>query len=613
MGILFFPKLSKLGLFLALTILLCSIPICAIAQSPSDRRDDFPPIFTVSPKGVNLQTGRFTYSKTDLSIGGLSFIRTFGGPRVPLVGLKGVPDNNARKGWTHNFAHGTYTSSQSGLGSPSLLIHFVVLGQTYSYFAFLGTPVTFGNFVSADALGSTVSVIGKDFRLETKNGDVFYFYKHPALRQLSGDTTASLIQVLRRAEYADGSSLDYSYNSSGQPKTVINNRGFAIVMDYNVAGSISNVCGYNLTVKYVNSSTTCAGATLKVSYEYNSIPSLSRVIDVSGQSVTINYISGSISCISLVNSSNCEISNVSGPLPGEPAGITRPDQVRRQTTATGDVWNYFYDPNNIYDGPDVPPTPREPRITYSTMTDPDGYETVGTYLNGFVSLIEAPQGSTRYEFNGTVPMKLTYPAGNSTIYNRDGFQNLTSRVTMPVPGTSHVPLTVTQTFPQLFGETPFPNGCDAPSRKLCTKPITRVDERGNQTDFTYAAAHGGILTETGPAVNGIRPQTRYTYTQRYAWVRNASNVFIRATTPVWVLTQKSYCKAGAASGVGCAIAGDEVKTTYDYGPDSGPNNLLLRGQVDDAGGLNLRTCYSYDWRGNKVSTTPARAALGVCS
>jgi hypothetical protein len=593
--------------------LMCAGPLAA--QSGNDRRDDFPPIFTVSPKGVNLQTGRFTYSKTDLTIGPLSFVRTFGGPRVPMVGPNGAPDPNARKGWTHNFAHGTYTTSQGPSGSQSTVTHFVVPGQTYSFFASASGTPTFSSLVSADAIGSTISLIGQDFRLENKNGDVFFFYKHPALKQLSG-ASIPLIQVLRRAEYNDGTSMDYSYNSKGQIRTVTSNHGYAIVIDYNANGLVTTVCGFNISVTYVSSSTTCAGAALKVSYQYflfsAGVYYISRIIDVDGNSVNVSYTSGFLGCISLVNSTTCEISNVYGTLPGEPAGITKGDQVRRQTTATGEVWQYYYDPNNIYDGPDVPPTAREPRITYSYMTDPLGRETVGTYRNGYVELIESPQGPTRYEFNGTVPKKLTFPAGNSTIYNRDDYQNLQSRVTMPIPGTNQTPLTITQSFPALYAEVPFPNGCDAPSRKLCTKPINRVDERGNQTDFTYDPAHGGILTETSPAVNGVRPQTRYTYAQRYAWVKNASGAFVRATTPVWLLTQKSLCKAGAALGAGCAIANDEVKTTYDYGPDSGPNNLLLRGTVEDAGGLNLRTCYGYDWRGNKVSETSPRAGLGVC-
>ena len=52
--------------------------------------------------------------------------------------------------------------------------------------------------------------------------------------------------------------------------------------------------------------------------------------------------------------------------------------------------------------------------------------------------------------------------------------------------------------------------------------------------------------------------------------------------------------------------------SYDYGPDSGPNLLLLRGKVVTADGISLRTCYAYDPLGNKISETSPRAGLTVC-
>jgi len=81
---------------------------------------------------------------------------------------------------------------------------------------------------------------------------------------------------------------------------------------------------------------------------------------------------------------------------------------------------------------------------------------------------------------------------------------------------------------------------------------------------------------------------------------------------VWLPVRKSLCKSGATSGTGCAVAGDEVVTLYDYGPDAGPNNLRLRGTLVDEGGLALRTCYAYDALGNKISETRPRAGLGSC-
>lgn len=148
----------------------------------------------------------------------------------------------------------------------------------------------------------------------------------------------------------------------------------------------------------------------------------------------------------------------------------------------------------------------------------------------------------------------------------------------------------------------------------CNKPNWVKDAAGNQADFTYDTTHGGVLTETLPAdASGLRAQKRYTYVQRHAWFLNASGVMTRSTEPIWVLASMSFCKTStAAVGGGCTAAGDEVVTTYDYGPDSGPNNLWLRGTVVTANGQSLRTCYGYNKFGDKISETSPRAGLAVC-
>ncbi|RYF19885.1 MAG: hypothetical protein EOO77_09160 [Oxalobacteraceae bacterium] len=141
-----------------------------------------------------------------------------------------------------------------------------------------------------------------------------------------------------------------------------------------------------------------------------------------------------------------------------------------------------------------------------------------------------------------------------------------------------------------------------------------TDPNGGATEYTYDAAHGGVLTETGPAVDNIRPQTRYTYVQRQAWVAGSGGGYAATGEYVWLLATKSTCRSGAASGAGCALgAGDEIRTVYEYGPDAGPSNLQLRGVVVDATGASQRTCYTYDWKGNRISETKPRAGLGTCS
>src|SRR6185295_16939599 len=107
--------------------------------------------------------------------------------------------------------------------------------------------------------------------------------------------------------------------------------------------------------------------------------------------------------------------------------------------------------------------------------------------------------------------------------------------------------------------------------------------------------------------------------QRYAWISNGSGGYVQAATPVWVRTATSICRTSAATGnpaAPCATAGDEVLTQYDYGPDSGPNSLLLRGQTvtatDNGVTATLRTCYTYDARGRRIGETRPNANLASC-
>jgi hypothetical protein len=155
--------------------------------------------------------------------------------------------------------------------------------------------------------------------------------------------------------------------------------------------------------------------------------------------------------------------------------------------------------------------------------------------------------------------------------------------------------------------------CTVPVK--CNKPNWVKDGSGNQTDYTYDPTHGGVLTATlPPDANGVRPQTRYTYSQRYAWVLNSSGAYVQSAAPIWALATESFCRtrAAASSGTGCTLAGDEVVKTHEYGPNSGPNNLFVRGIAVTADGVTHRTCYGYDRFGNRITETQPAAGLASC-
>jgi hypothetical protein len=135
------------------------------------------------------------------------------------------------------------------------------------------------------------------------------------------------------------------------------------------------------------------------------------------------------------------------------------------------------------------------------------------------------------------------------------------------------------------------------------------------TDYTYKS-HGQILTETKPAptVGAPRPKITNTYTDRTAIIRDASSNLVVAGSAISLLTKTSTCRTQSS----CTGTTDEIITDYDYGAVTGANTLRLRGvavtAANAAGQMEtLRTCYSYNYFGERVSETAPAANLASCS
>jgi hypothetical protein len=195
------------------------------------------------------------------------------------------------------------------------------------------------------------------------------------------------------------------------------------------------------------------------------------------------------------------------------------------------------------------------------------------------------------------------PLGKTTKYSYDSRGNLNNTTQYPISGSN---------LPNIVETATFPATCS--SMVSCNKPTAVVDGNGNETDYTYDNNHGGVLTLTKPAVNGVRPQTRYTYVQRHAWYNSPSGSPVEDPNPVWLVASESTCltSAAASSGSGCSAANDEIVTTYDYGPDAAPNNLLLRGKTVTWAGNVQRSCYGHDINGNKIWETSPNASPSAC-
>ena len=248
-------------------------------------------------------------------------------------------------------------------------------------------------------------------------------------------------------------------------------------------------------------------------------------------------------------------------------------------------------------------------ITGSSYSDALGrsYSATVDYATGRItSETDAFGGVTIYARDSLKRVTdVTYPEGNRDHYDYDARGNVLAKTSYPKPGAGLANIVV---------QASYPGSCANP--KTCNRPTSAIDANGNQTDFTYDPAHGGILTKTGPADSGgVRPQTRYEYAQYYAWMKNASGTYAQASNPVWKLARERYCRTTAASGSSCSGgSADEVVIDYIYdsGNASKGSNLVLKGVAVTADGQTHRTCYGYDIWARKISETKPNANLSSC-
>lgn len=435
----------------------------------------------------------------------------------------------------------------------------------------------------------------------------------------------------------DGTRLDFTYDS-GVLRSVISSRGYALLFP-SAGTKWDKACAVNMATTYVTATSACPAGAQSVTFGYSTSPThggslLTSVSDATGDATTYSYTGTGVDhlrCIKRPGQTTCQIENTYNVCHRDPTTQQDPpnmrlmDQVVSQVTATGETYSYSFPANPQCPDPDTGTT--EVTMTTDSVATPTASVALTVHTNsaGLPVWINAPldreTSATYYTprpllSEPTLPYRVTQPAGNSAEYQYDDRGNIIeARLKAKPPGTGETPLD------DIVTTAKYPDTCDATNRKICNKPEYVIDAKLNRTDYTFAAAHGGLLTETGPAVGGVRPQKRFAYAQRSAWIKNSTGGYSKTkdpsgnNVPVWVLTQESFCKTGAANSTstGCAIAGDEVVTTYDYGPDAGPNNLLPRGIVTDAGGLSLRTCYRYDAQGNKISETKPKANLTSCA
>ena len=582
------------------------------------RADDFvpPKAYITNPWGINVADGSFTYSVTDVAIGPLSFERfQVTGPKV---GVSRPANPTLGTVFTSNFD--IYVNPNPKAAQPT---HVPPLPARYNPIVHIGssasgvyeenlarTSVVANNI---DAYAGTLTDNGTNFSYVDRDGTIYNFDATIVPAGLTG-----FAQRATKVTYGDGRVQSLYYTGSSL-KRVDDSSGWALIFDYDGSGNVSAVCGYNTSITYVTNSTTCVGAPVGVSYTHDGSGALTGVTDVLGQLTAYGYTAGAwgVTCVTPPGYSTCKFGidyHVSGNLSHS---VT-------QTLADGTTWQIFNANNGVNDPDYIPNADGE---NEGGITDPDGKTTYLTFTNTSpYTMQDANNNLTQYRYwgaqqfdytgptyhDGSLLIEVDYPEGGQYLAEHSAPRNAISKETLVAKPGSGLANRVKQ-------YSYSPTGCSAPAtNQNCAKPLAVIDARGNETDYTYYD-FGGVKTEMQPAptAGAARPLKTYTYTQLYAYIKNASGTLVPAAAPIWMLTSEVQCQTAAGSSTPTCAGGSgvvRVTTTYQYGTPGVANTLLLRGKVVDSGAvkLNLRTCYGYDNLGNKIWERKPRAGLATC-
>lgn len=590
--------------------------------APAQAADIIPPkVSLTTPSGINVVDASYAYTETDLSLGPLKLERfLITGPhkaRFPLIGTNMSHSFDIYVAF--NYTPASPPKGFGGDGHPASIYPIIHIGAG-SRGQYAQTPTQLSgvaaNNQDGDRAGTLIWVGGTTFT----TGHFVYTDRDGVVYTFTNAVSAAGVAYSERVAqiaFPDGRLQTFSYNSSGQLKLVNDTSGYAVVFDYDTMGETSAACAFNLSQDYVTSSSSCAGAALKVGYQYDSSKRLISVTAIDG---TVTNFPGntnnSITCIQPPGYSSCKVSIAYSWYSAGNTGNV-------QTLADGGVWSVsgvapevINDPEYtaVSDGDSIAsftdPSNKTTSFTFTkstprTMTDPDGHTTTYLFVGGLPYLFT---GTPYHE--GTMLVEADMPEGNKYLAEYNGpFFSISKETMVSKSGTD----TLVKEY-----------GYSCPGYVLsgaCTKATWIKDPKGNQTDYVYAT-FGDLISEMlpAPSVGAARPLKLYTYVQKYAYVKNSGGSLVAAATQIWVPDTLTECQTVSGSGNGtptCDSSAPQRVTTYEYLADGTANNLLVRGVAVRAyvGSTltTLRTCYGYDARGRKISTTTPNAAIGVCS
>jgi RHS repeat-associated protein len=587
--------------------------------------------FAFSPGGVDMRTGTYKYNKSDLSIGG--------------GGESGIILDRVMQGETYyNQPFGTHFSHNWDirLTEDRVPVAEASTPANYDYqikISFGGLSTTFRSLwantsafkqVSNDNNATLTNAGGKGgaavYTFTARDGTIVVFRPMLGTSYTYGSECAGN-NAINRCVFAstiikpNGTKYVLEYDTAGgflRLRSVASSRGFALLYEYQSTVSNYNLvtksCALNLVITAKPATNICPAGVQAATYSY------SGLFLTSATDPGANVHSYSQPLVGQVKMFN----------PGEPTPfVTAAMGIDANNGLTTGSQHFTNGPTYTY------------AFTNVSQGDAGAFNTGGSFtdsLGGVVTVAYGQYASTIFN-DPTImitpgPVSVTdqmgrvspqafciplsgtgqcvvsplqsrsTPDGQKFFYSYDGSRNVTQVRQVAKAGTG---------LADIITGADYANG----TVKAGGKPAFTIDARGTRTSYAYDLTHGGVLTETsglnaaGTActiASGICPQKRYTYTQLYAWIKNAAGTLVQAATPVWLVTGTSECKTLAS----CAGTADETKTSMTYGSPGTANNLLLTSQTVSAGdnSVSATTAWTYDTQGNKLTEDGPLAGTG---
>lgn len=545
--------------------LACALLTCTALTAPAMAQSAPPPRFNqLDANGVDVVTGDFFFSLTEGLIGSgageLSLVRNWAGPA----------------GWTDNWSGTLY------LRGSDWVVEFGRFSDTFT--------LSGSTYTSTKANGATLVSISEGYLYTASDGTQITFKLRPSTSlllftgpacQRSGNGECAIPVSIQRPNgmtYAlTWDQVERCFERFGQACT----SGGTFVR----LKSVANSANYSLTLNYA---TDTPGSGAPVSGWYDRTSAAFTNLDSAPSTLpTVTYSTASnVTDVTDIGGRTWRFTLDSN---GRLAGIRRPG-ASADTTAIS------------YSGAVVTSVVNEGVTTnYSrsvsgttatlTATETDGdsgtTDPVTTFVSDLTkgrptSIADPLSRTTDFQYDSSArPTRVTLPEGNYAEYAYDARGNVTEARQVAKSGSG---------LPDLVTTASYDSSCSNPV--TCNLPNSVTDARGNTTEFTYNATHGGLLTATSPAPSGSgdRPQTRYSYAQ------------VTAVTgqPVYLPTEISSCASGTAAGSpSCVGTADESRTVIAYDTDNLRVTSVTRRAGDNS--VSATDAFAYDEIGNLLT------------